>query len=129
MISMQPPVDISRSGVDGSISSYKFIYNDGSVSPPTFVVPSANCRSGVCKHVFNTPTSSVPPFYTVLVIAANVVGEGPAVISQPIREQCFFTEMLSNSLQSSYRVYICACFLCRVCILGYRVTIICVMCL
>lgn len=73
--------------MDGSVISHTFTYNDGSGSPPTFDVPSANCSGGVCQHVFTTPTSSVPPSYTVSVIATNVVGEGPATISQPIREQ------------------------------------------
>ena len=73
--------------MDGSVISYTFTYNDGSGSSPTFDVPSANCSGGVCQHVFTTPTSSVPPSYTVSVIATNVVGEGPATISQTIREQ------------------------------------------
>jgi len=69
-----------------SIINYTFTYNDGSGSPPTIVVPSFNCSSGVCKHVFYILTSSVPPFYTVSVTATNVAGEGPATTSQPIRE-------------------------------------------
>ena len=81
----QAPFDIAGS-LDGSIISYTFTYNGSSGSPLTFVVPSANCSGGVCQHVFNTPTSSVPPFYTVAVTATNVVGEGPATISPPIRE-------------------------------------------
>ena len=81
----QAPFDIAG-GLDGSVISYIFIYDDGSGSPPTFVVPSANCSGGVCQHVFNTPTSSIPPFYTVSVTATNVVGVGPANISLPIRE-------------------------------------------
>ena len=73
--------------MDGSVISYTFTYNDGSGSPPTFVVPSANCSGGMCQHVFNTPTSSVPLFYTISVTATNAVGEGPLTTSQPIREQ------------------------------------------
>ena len=80
--------------MDGSISNYTFTYIDGSGSPPTFVVPSANCSGGVCQHVFPTPTSSVPPSYTVSVMATNVAGEGPATSSQLIREQILSTEML-----------------------------------
>ena len=73
--------------MDGSVISHTFTYNDGSGSPPTFDVPSANCSGGVCQHVFTTPTSSVPPSYRVSVTATNMVGEGPATTSQPIREQ------------------------------------------
>ena len=73
--------------MDGSVISYTFTYDNGSGSSPTFVVPSANCSGGVCQHVFNTPTSSVPPLYNVSVTAANVVGEGPLTTSQTIREQ------------------------------------------
>ena len=73
--------------MDESIISYTFTYNGSSGSPPKFVIPSANCSGGVCQHVFSTPTSSVPPFYTVSVTATNVVGEGPATTSQNICEQ------------------------------------------
>ena len=73
--------------MDGSIGNYIFTYSDGSGLPPKFVVPNANCSGGVCQHVFNTPTSSVPTFYTVSVTATNAVGEGPLTTSQPIREQ------------------------------------------
>ena len=83
----QASVDISGGFNAGSVISYTFIYNDGSVFPPTFVVPSANCSASVCEHVFNIPTSSVPPFYTVSVTATNVMGEGPVTISPLICEQ------------------------------------------
>ena len=73
--------------MDGSIGNCTFTYSDGSGLPPKFVVPSANCSGGVCQHVFTTVTRSVPQFYTVLVTATNVVGEGPATTSQPIREE------------------------------------------
>ena len=73
--------------MDGSVISYTFTYNGGSGSPPKFAVPSANCSGGVCQHVFNIQTSSVPPFYTVAVTATNLVGEGPITTSQPICKQ------------------------------------------
>ena len=73
--------------MDGSVISYTLTYSDGSGSPPTFVVPSVNCNGGVCEHVFNTPTSTLPPSYTVSMTATNVVGEGPATTSQTIRKQ------------------------------------------
>ena len=76
--------------MDGSVISHTFTYNDGSGSPPTFDVPSANCSGGVCQHVFTTPTSSVPSFYIVSVTATNVVGEGPVTTLQPIREQIYY---------------------------------------
>ena len=82
----QAPADIVGVDLNGSVFSYNFIYNDGSGSPPTFVVPSASCSDGVCQHVFHIPTSSVPPSYTVSVTATNVFGEGPATTSIPIRE-------------------------------------------
>ena len=82
----QAPADIVGVGLNGSVFSYTFIYNDGSGSPPTFVVPSANCSGSVCEHVFQIPTSSVPPSYTVSVTAINVMGEGPSTTSIPIRE-------------------------------------------
>lgn len=72
--------------MDGSVSSSTFTYNDGTICPPTFVVSSGNCSDGVCEHVYDIPTSSVPPSYTVSVITTNVVGQGPATISQPICE-------------------------------------------
>ena len=78
---------IDLGAVSVNVFSYTFTYDDGSGSPPTFVVPSANCTGGVCQHVFSVPTSSVPPSYTVSVTATNVVGKGPASISQPISEQ------------------------------------------
>ena len=93
--------------MDGSVISHTFTYNDGSGSPPTFDVPSANCSGGVCQHVFTTVTRSVPQFYTVSVTATNVVGEGPATTSQPIREELervlqytgiYYTPMLSLSV-------------------------------
>ena len=83
----QAPIDIAGEFVDGSIVNYIFTYNDGSRFSQTFTVPSGDCSGGVCQHVFNIPTSSVPPFYTVSVTATNVVGVGPANTSQPIREQ------------------------------------------
>ena len=92
--------------MDGSISNYTFTYIDGSGSPPTFVVPSANCSGGVCQHMFRTPNSSVPPSYTVSVMATNVVGEGPATSSQLIREQILSTEMLlGNSIRELLESY------------------------
>ena len=57
--------------MDGSVISHTFTYNDGSGSPPTIDVPSANCSGGVCQHVFTTPTSSVPSFYYVSLIYAS----------------------------------------------------------
>ena len=51
-----------------------------------FFVPSADCSGGVCEHVFNIPTSNVPPSYTVTVFASNLVGGGPRYTSQPIGE-------------------------------------------
>ena len=82
-------MNIAGGVIDGSVSSYTFIYNDGSESAPKFAVLSDDCNTGgfVCEHIFNAPASSVPPFYTVSVTASNVVGEGPAAISLPIREQ------------------------------------------
>ena len=89
MTSLQPqaPVNFPGGVVNGSVSSCSFTYKDGSGSPATFVVPSANCSGGMCEQVFNIPNSSVPLFYTVSVTATNVIGEGPANTSQPIREQ------------------------------------------
>ena len=75
-----------ESDVNLSIINYTFTYNDGSGSSPTIVVPSSNCSSGVCEHVFYILTNSVPPFYTVSVTATNVAGEGPAATSQTIRK-------------------------------------------
>ena len=72
--------------MDGSIGNYIFTYSDGSGLPPKFVVPNANCSGGVCQHVFSISTISLPPFYTVSVTVKNVVGEGPANTSQPIRK-------------------------------------------
>ena len=86
----QTTVDIAEGFLDGSVINYTFTYNDGSGSPPTFVVPSADCSGGVCEHFFNVPTSSTPTSYTVSVTATNVVGEGPANTSQPISEYRFF---------------------------------------
>ena len=83
----QAPVDIAGGFVDGSVISYTLTYSDGSGSPPTFVVSSANCGGQVCEHVFTTPTGSVPSSYTVSMTATNVVGEGPATTSQLIRKQ------------------------------------------
>ena len=82
----QPPVDIAGTGVDGSVSSYTFTYNDGSASPPKFVVPSASCSGGVCEHTFTIQSSKAPPSYSVSVAATNVIGEGPTTTSQFIRE-------------------------------------------
>ena len=73
--------------MDGSVFKYTFLYNNNSGSLSTyFFVPSADCSGGVCEHVFNIPTSNVPPSYTVTAFATNVVGGGPRNTSQPIRE-------------------------------------------
>ena len=73
--------------MDGSVIKYTFLYNNNSGSLPTyFFVPSADCSGGVCEHVFNIPTSNVPPSYTVTVFASNLVGGGPRYTSQPIGE-------------------------------------------
>ena len=72
--------------MEGSVTSYTLTYNDGSGSPSTVVVPSANCNGSVCEHVFYTPISRLPSSYTVSVTATNVVGERPATTSQPISE-------------------------------------------
>ena len=73
--------------MDGSVINYRLTHSDGSGSPQTFVVPSANCGGQVCEHVFIAPTSSVPLSYTVSMTATNVVGEGLATTSQLIRKQ------------------------------------------
>ena len=88
MITLQDAVDIAGGFIDGSISNYTFTYNDGSESAPTFAVLSNDCNtdSVTCEHVFNIPSSSVPLFYSLSVTATNVVGEGPATTSLPIRE-------------------------------------------
>ena len=83
---LQAPVSIVGGVVNGSVLNYTFTYDDGSGSP-TFVLPSANCSGDVCEHLFNIPTSNVPPSYNVSVTATNVFGEGPANTSQPICEQ------------------------------------------
>ena len=83
---LQAPVNIAGGVVNGSVLNYTFTYDDGSGSP-TFVLPSANCSGDVCEHIFNIPTSNVPPSYNVSVTATNVFGEGPANTSQPICEQ------------------------------------------
>ena len=73
--------------MDGSVIKYTFFYKGDSGSPKTnFVVLRADCNGGVCEHMFNVPTSSVPLFYTVSVTATNVVGEGHMTTSQPIRK-------------------------------------------
>ena len=86
--------------MDGSVIKYAFIYNDNfGYSPIYFLVPSADCSGGVCEHVFNIPTSNVPPYYTVTAFATNVVGGGPRNTSQPIREpkvEC--TQYTSNNI-------------------------------
>ena len=83
----QDPVDIAEGLVDGSVVKCTFFYKGDSGSPKTyFVVLSADCSGGVCQHMFNVPTSSVTPFYTVSVTATNVVGEGHMTTSQPIRK-------------------------------------------
>lgn len=89
MIFIQAAVDIAGGVIDGSVSSYTFTYNGGSGSAQNFAVLSDDCNTSgfVCEHMFNTPASSVPPFYTVSVTASNVVGEGPTTTSLPIREQ------------------------------------------
>ena len=74
--------------MDGSLINYTFTYvrNDGSVYPPTSIVPSSQCSDGVCVDIFDTQVSSVPPPNNVSVTATNVVGRGPASTSQMIRE-------------------------------------------
>ena len=82
---LQSQVDFGAVSV--TVSKYTFTYIGGSGPPLTFSVPSVNCNGGVCQNVFNIPTSSVSPSYTVSVTATNVAGEGPANTSQPISEQ------------------------------------------